>query len=162
MNSNDITFSPYKLVWVEFFPNKGYVTIHDQKAFGAICLWSKMKTFHMPFASKQDAVSFIISFNKKLDKSYTCLIATAKQYALAKESEGYKIPYTQKQLENKYYINADPVTNVLCRIESEGGFDNYCNWGRKEVAHYVMANYYCNKRIAWKVAAIIINGYHAK
>lgn len=162
MDTKNIKLSPYKLVWVEFFPYKGCVTIHDQKALGAIDTLSKMKTFRMPFASKQDAVSFIISFCKKLDKSYTCLIATAKQYELAKESEGYKIHYTQSQFVNRYFINADPVVNVLCRIESEGGFDNFCNWGRKEVAHYVMANYYCNKRIAWKVAAIIINGYHAK
>lgn len=162
MKPIDIKISPYILVWVEFFPNKGCVTIHDQKALGAFFPWSKMKTYRKPFANKERAVSFLISFCKKLDKSYTCLISTDKQYSMAKESEGYKIPYTRKQLENRYYINADPVVNVLSRIKHEGGFDNLCNWGRKEVAHYVMANYCRNKRIAWKVAALIMYGYHAK
>lgn len=106
MKPSEVKFSPYKLVWVEFFPSKGSVTIHDQKAFGASFPWSRLKTYRKPFASKERAVSFIISFNKKLDKSYTCLISTDKQYGMAKESEGYRIPYTQKQLDEKYYINA--------------------------------------------------------
>lgn len=106
MNTKNIKLSPYKLVWVEFFPNKGFVTIHDQKALGASFPWSKLKTYRKPFANKERAVSFIISFNKKLDKSYTCLISTDKQYGMAKESENYRIPYTQKQLAEKYYINA--------------------------------------------------------
>lgn len=109
MKPSEVKFSPYKLVWIEFFPSKGSVTIHDQKAFGASFSWSRLKTYRKPFASKERAVSFIISFNKKLDKSYTCLISTDKQYGMAKESEGYKIHYTQKQLSEKYYINAKPT-----------------------------------------------------
>ena len=109
MKTSEVKLSPYKLVWVEFIPSKGSVTIHDQKAFGASFPWSRLKTYRKPFASKERAVSFIISFNKKLDKSYTCLISTDKQYGMAKESEGYKIHYTQKQLNEKYYINAKPT-----------------------------------------------------
>ena len=106
MKPININISPYVLVWVEFFPDKGYVTIHDQKAFGAFLPWPKMKTYRKPFANKDRAVSFQISFRKKLDKSYTCLISTDKQYGMAKESEGYRIPYTKKQLAEKYYIYA--------------------------------------------------------
>lgn len=106
MKPSEVNLSPYKLVWVEFFPNKGFVTMHDQRAFEASFPSPRLKTYRKPFASKQRAVSFLISFNKKLDKNYTCLICTDKQYGLAKESEGYRIPYTKKQLEEKYYINA--------------------------------------------------------
>ena len=39
---NDINLSPYKIVWVEFTPKKGYVTIHDQKQFGAMLTIPKL------------------------------------------------------------------------------------------------------------------------
>lgn len=162
MKTNEIKLSPYKLIWVEFIPNKGYVTMHDQRAFGASFPTPRLKTYRKPFGSKVEALSFINYFSKKLDKYYTCLLSTDKQYGMAKESEGYAIPYTQKQLEDKYYINSDPVTNVICAIENEGGFDNFNHWNRKEVADWIMANFYCNKRIALKVAAIIIHGWYAK
>ena len=106
MKTSEVKLSPYKLVWVEFFPNKGFVTMHDQRAFEASFPTPRLKTYRKPFASKERAVSFLISFRKKLDKSYTCLISTDKQYGMAKESEGYRIPYTKKQLAEKYYIYA--------------------------------------------------------
>ena len=81
---------------------------------------------------------------------------------MAKESEGYAIPYTQKQLEDIYYINSDPVANVIYTIEDEGGFDNFNHWNKNEIADWVMANFYCNKKIALKVAAIIIHYLYAK
>lgn len=109
MKTNEITLSPYKGVWVEFFPNKGFVTLHDQNALGAFSPTKRLKTYRKPFLSKEVALSFIHSFSKKLDKCYTCLIATDKQYGMAKESENYAIPYTKKQKENKYMINSDPL-----------------------------------------------------
>lgn len=106
MKPSDINLSPYKLVWVEFFPNKGFVTVHDQRVFGASFPTPRLKTYRKPFASKERAVEFLISFRKYIDKNYTCLISTDKQYSMAKESEGYKIHYTKKQLAEKYYIYA--------------------------------------------------------
>ena len=106
MKSNEIKLSPYKLIWVEFFPKKGFVTMHDQRAFEASFPTPRLKTYRKPFGNKTAALSFINQFSKKLDKSYTCLLSTDKQYGMAKESEGYAIPYTKKQLEEKYYINA--------------------------------------------------------
>lgn len=162
MKTNEIKLSPYKLVWVEFFPNKGFVTVHDQRVLGAAFPSPRLKTYRKPFGNKAAALAFINRFSNKLDKSYTCLLSTDKQYGMAKESEGYAIPYTKKQLEDKYYINSDPVANVICAIENEGGFDNFNHWNKNEVADWVMTNFYCNKKIALKVAAIIIHGWYAK
>ena len=158
MKTNEIKLSPYKLIWVEFIPNKGFVTMHDQRAFEASFPTPRLKTYRKPFGNKAAALSFINHFSKKLDKCYTCLLSTDKQYGMAKESEGYAIPYTQEQLKEKYYINSDPATMIICDIESNGGFDNFNHWRKNEIADWVMANYYCNKRIALKVAAIIIFG----
>ena len=158
MKTNEIKLSPYKLIWVEFIPNKGFVTMNDQRAFEASFPTPRLKTYRKPFGNKAAALSFINHFSKKLDKCYTCLLSTDKQYGMAKESEGYAIPYTQEQLKEKYYINSDPATMIICDIESNGGFDNFNDWSKNEIADWVMANYYCNKRIALKVAAIIIFG----
>lgn len=158
MKTNEIKLSPYKLIWVEFIPNKGYVTMHDQRAFEASFPTPRLKTYRKPFGSKDAALAFINRFSKKLDKCYTCLLSTDKQYGMAKESEGYAIPYTQKQLKEKYYINSDPATMIISDIESNGGFDNFNHLNKNEIADWVMANYYCNKRIALKVAAIITFG----
>ena len=162
MKTNEIKLSPYKLIWVEFIPNKGFVTMHDQRAFEASFPTPRLKTYRKPFGNKAAALSFINHFSNKLDKCYTCLLSTDKQYGMAKESEGYAIPYTQEQLKEKYYINSDPATMIICDIESNGGFDNFNHWRKNEIADWVMANYYCNKRIALKVAAIIIHGWYAK
>lgn len=159
MKTNDITFSPCKGVWVEFFPNKGFVTLHDQKALGAFFPSARLKTYRKPFPSKASALSFIRTFSKKLDKCYTCLISTDKQYGMAKESENYAIPYTEKQKAEKYFLNSDPITNILNDIEDNGGFNNFYNWNKIETATWVKSNYYCSKTIAAKVAAIIMFGY---
>ena len=122
MKTSDITLSPYKGVWVEFFPNKGFVTLHDQKALGAFFLTSRLKTYRKPFPTKASALSFIRTFSKKLDKWYTCLISTDKQYGMAKESENYAIPYTEEQKADKYFLNSDPITNILEDIDGRNGY----------------------------------------
>ena len=158
MNTSDITLSPYKGVWVEFFPSKGFVTVHDQKAPGAFFPTSRIKTYRKPFLTKESALSFIRTFSKKLDKCYTCLISTDKQYGMAKESENYAIPYTEKQKADKYFLNSDPITNILEDIEGNGGFDNFNNWNKIEIATWVKSNYNCSKTLAAKVAATIMFG----
>lgn len=153
---NDITLSPYKIVWVEFFPICGYVTQHDQKQFGAIETFSKRKTYRACFGSKQQAVNFLRSFDKKLDKCYECLISTAKQVGLAKEENSYKIPYTEKQKKEVYKLYRNPAVAIKKDIEDSGGFDNFNHWNQNEVAEWVKANYECKMKIAMEVAEVIM------
>ena len=160
MKNEEITLSPYKGVWVEFFPSKGFVTLHDQNALGAFFPTKRLKTYRKPFPSKADALSFIRFFSKKLDKCYTCLISTDKQYEMAKVSENYAIPYTEKQKGEKYHLNCSPVANIIGDINDNGGFDNFNHWNKIEIATYIKSNYYCTKVVAAKVANIIIHGYY--
>lgn len=105
---NDIALSPYKIVWVEFKPNKGYVTRHDQKQFGAMLTIPKINRHYRWFTSKEEAVKFLTTFRKPLDKEYTCLICTDKQYGIAEESKGYEIPFTDKQRKEVYKLYRNP------------------------------------------------------
>lgn len=105
---NDITLSPYKIVWVEFKPKKGYVTRHDQKQFGAMLTIPKIYRHYRWFTSKEEAVKFLTTFRKPLDKEYTCLICTDKQYGIAEESKDYKIPFTDKQRKEVYKLYQNP------------------------------------------------------
>lgn len=75
---------------------------------------------------------------------------------MAKESENYAIPYTEKQKADKYFLNSDPITNILEDIEGNGGFDNFNNWNKIEIATWVKSNYNCSKTLAAKVAATIM------
>lgn len=102
---NDINLSPYKIVWVEFTPKKGYVTIHDQKQFGAMLTIPKINKHYRWFTNKDEAVKYLTSFRKPLDKEYTCLICTDKQYWLAEESNDYEIPFTEKQKKEVYKLS---------------------------------------------------------
>lgn len=153
---NDIVLSPYKIVCVEFFPIWGYVTQHDQKQFGAIETFSKKRTYRAFFGSKQQAVNYLRSFNKKLDKAYECLISTAKQVGLAEEKNGYQIPYTEKQKKEVYKLYMNPAVAIWKDIEEGGGFDNFNHWNQNEVAEWVKANYECNMKIAMEVAEVIM------
>ena len=105
---NDINLSPYKIVWVEFKPKKGYVTMHDQKQFGAMLTIPKINRHYRWFTNKDEAVKFLTSFRKPLDKEYTCLICTDKQYGLAEESNDYEIPFTDKQRKEVYKLYRNP------------------------------------------------------
>lgn len=40
-----------------------------------------------------------------LDKEYTCLICTDKQYGLAEASNNYEIPFTEKQRKEVYKLS---------------------------------------------------------
>lgn len=96
--------NPYHIYWVEFFPENGKVTKHDRKALGERIFLSNGVTYKKPFASKEAAVSFLENFHAKLDKKYKCLMCTDKQFAKASASNGYEIPYTEKQKQEAYYI----------------------------------------------------------
>ena len=102
---NDINLSPYRIVWVEFTPSKGYVSQHDQKQFGAALTIPKINKHYKWFTSKDEAVKYLTSFRKPLDKEYTCLICTDKQYGLAEASNDYEIPFTEKQNKEVYKLS---------------------------------------------------------
>lgn len=109
MNTFDITLSPYKIHWVEFKPCKGIVTRNDQKQFGAMVTLPKLDKFYRWFPSKAQAVEFLTRFNKKLDKDYTCLICTDKQFGMAQEDEDYEITFTEAQKKEVYRLYAKPT-----------------------------------------------------
>lgn len=96
----NVTLSPYQVLWLEFIPVKGIVTKHDQKLLGSPRIVGKSpKTFRKPVGTREAGLAFIESLGcKQLDKHYTCRFFTDKQFGMAKESEGYAIHYTQKQI----------------------------------------------------------------
>ena len=96
--------SAYNFFWAEFFPSYGIVTQHDRKQFGDIYCWGRAKTYRKPFGDKEAALDYIRTFSKKLDKPYTVRLFTDKQFCLAKETDGYAIPYTKKQYAETYKI----------------------------------------------------------
>ena len=149
---NNINLSPYEIVWIEFFPWSGYVTIHDQKLLGATETFSKRKTFRACYKNKEAAINFIHTFNKRLDKNYKCLISTDKQFGMATEENGYKIPYTEKQKEEVYVLYGNPAVAIWVEIKDNGGFDNINHWSPKKVAEWVKANYHCSMKVAMEVA----------
>ena len=103
----EIHLSPYKIYWAEFTPVKGrYVTKHDNKAISgsSLYLFPRSKNVRRWFGSKERALEFINTFNKKLDKQYMVRLFTDKQFGMAKQETGYAIPYTKKQLAECYYI----------------------------------------------------------
>ena len=153
---NDINLSRYKIVWVEFIPGKGYVTKHDQKLLGALDAIDKLKSFKMCYPSKEAAMNFLRNFRKRLDKNYRCLISTDKQFGMAKEENGYKIPYTEKQLEEVFILYGNPAVAIWVEIKNNGGFDNFNHWNQKQVAEWVKTNYHCSMKIAMEVAEVIM------
>ena len=98
--------SSYTIYWAEFTPVTGrVVTKHDRKQLGEICnIGTKTKYYRKHFPSKEDAIRFLKSFDKKLDKRYMVRLFTDKQFGMAKEEDGYAIPYTSKQREEVYYV----------------------------------------------------------
>lgn len=132
----DITISPYKTVWAEFVPTSGKVTVHDQKAFGAIHIVKNAKSYRKSFALEQDARTFVRRFNKALDTSYKVFYSTDKQFGLAKEENGYAIPYTQKQLRSFDIIYQNSTVHIflstLEQIDTEYMARRLRNASRKE------------------------------
>ena len=154
---NGINLSPYKIVWVEFFPFYGYVTRHDQKQLGAIVTFSKHKSYRQCFINKDVALNYLRSFSKKLDKSYRCLISTDKQYGMAKEENNYEIQYTDKQKKEVFYLFKSPVGDIMRDIKDEVGFCDLKQCSKKEVVEWVKENYDCSIKTARQVADVIMN-----
>lgn len=100
-----MTLNPYQITWVEFRATTGIATKAD-------CLKINVtdnrglnkRAFYRHFPSKEQAIDFLTSFNKKLDKCYECRLFTDKQFGMRKEEEGYRIPFTENQLNEVYFI----------------------------------------------------------
>ena len=105
METKNINLNPYKIVWIEFRPVKGFVTKHDQKLFGSLLFEHKMKNLYKWFTSEKQARDYLYNDFSKLDKPYECRIFTDKQYSNALESEDYKIHFTAKQESEIVLIN---------------------------------------------------------
>jgi hypothetical protein len=100
--------SAYNIYWAEFTPCTGkYITKSDIAAIEGYAsrYTGRYNTNHRKhFANKERALEFINNFNKKLSKRYMVRLFTDKQFGMAKQENGYAIPYTKKQLEEVYYI----------------------------------------------------------
>jgi hypothetical protein len=97
--------SAYKIYWAEFIPTTGrVVTKRDQKALGARLTHMNMETYRKPFSSKQEAIEFLANFSGKLSKRYKVMLFSDKQMSMAKQENGYRIPYTDKQMKEVYYV----------------------------------------------------------
>ena len=46
--------------------------------------------------------------------------------------------------------------DIILIIKDHGGFDNFRNWNRKEIALWVKINFNCSTYIAERVAQIIV------
>jgi hypothetical protein len=44
---------------------------------------------------------------------------------------------------------------VVSEIENQGGFTNFNNWNKKEIAEWVFANCNCSKYVAKQVSELI-------
>lgn len=80
------------------------VTKHDQKLIDPCAMGWRKASLRRHFPSKEKAIDFLTTFNKKLNKRYKVRLFTDRQFGMAKESEGYAIPYTKKQQEEVYYV----------------------------------------------------------
>lgn len=97
--------SAYKIYWAEFFPTTGrVVTKQDQKVLGARLTHMNMETYRKHFASKHDAIEFLTNFSGKLSKRYKVMLFSDKQMSMAKQENGYRIPYTDEQKKEVYYV----------------------------------------------------------
>ena len=108
MTTSNVTLSAYKIYWAEFTPVTGkFVTKKDIAAIQGYSdryIGRYNKNYRKHFASKERALEFINNFNKKLSKRYMVRLFTDKQFGMAKQENGYAIPYTKKQLAEVYYI----------------------------------------------------------
>lgn len=107
-NTTARNLSAYKIYLAEFTPTTGkYITKSDIATIEGYAdrYTGRYNTnYRKHFASKERALEFINNFNKKLSKRYMVRLFTDKQFGMAKQENGYAIPYTKKQLEEVYYI----------------------------------------------------------
>lgn len=93
--------SKYIITWIEIVPVSGIVTKHDRRIFGDLSLMGTDYQYFKHFPSRDKALEWLDSFNKKLDKQYRCRLFTDAQYSRIRNGI---VPFTRKQESEVYYI----------------------------------------------------------
>lgn len=104
---SNLTFSPYQITWVEFRATKGIVTLKDKRLFsnGRYIDRTQSTTYKVWFSCKESAERYVSRIKtNRLSKAYEVRYFNDKQFALAKESEGYAIHFTKRQNEQMFVI----------------------------------------------------------
>lgn len=100
--------SKYIATWVEVRATKGIVTIKDQILIGLRGLKitrSKREAIYIHFDNKSKAIAFIKSVECKTSKRYECRLFSDAQMSKGEvRNKDFKIPFTQKQIKEVYYI----------------------------------------------------------
>lgn len=97
--------SKYRITWIELCPESGIVTKHDRKQFGDMLLLGKNLKHYLHFKDRPTALNWLRTFNKRLDKQYTCRLFTDAQFSKSRYEDGQMvIPFTTKQRNEVYII----------------------------------------------------------
>lgn len=99
-----ITLSAYKITWVEIKATTGITTKADNAKIGGCRDLDDKAKIYKHFPTREAALSFLKSFDKKLNKRYECRLFSDKQFAMRNKSDNYRVPFTAKQLNEVYYI----------------------------------------------------------
>lgn len=108
MKTINNTPSKYEITWIEFVAETGkplkkdIIKINGYRHIGNAL--DRNGKYYKHFASKAEAVEFLQGFNKELDKRYACRLFTDKQFSMRKAENGYEVPFTEKQMNEVYYI----------------------------------------------------------
>lgn len=98
-----VTLSPYRITWVEIRPVSGHkVTMADAKKMTWVNI-HRNGYGYIHFANRDKAVEWLTAqANKSYSKRYEARLFTDKQFGMAKEENGYAIPFTAKQFNEVY------------------------------------------------------------
>ena len=106
--------SKYEITWIEFRPEFGIATKADvQKISGYSPVHFRYDRhacdihtgcYYKWFGSKAKALEFLQNFDKQLSKRYACRLFTDKQFGDRKQENNYEVKFTQKQMNEVYYI----------------------------------------------------------
>lgn len=96
--------SGYRITWVEITPCVGKAIKKDVDKLGATYFAGRRDACYRHFPTKEKAVAFVQGFDKKLEKQYTCRFFCDKQLKQRTPQNGYKVPFTTKQMEEVYTI----------------------------------------------------------
>lgn len=101
--THNISLSSYRITWVEVRPTSGRkVTIADAHKMGYISI-HRNGYGYIHFSSKERAAAWLEEQKgKTFSKHYEARMFTDKQFGMAKQSEGYAIPFTARQFANVY------------------------------------------------------------
>lgn len=101
--TNRFNLSAYRITWIEIRPTSGRkVTIADSKRMGRVSI-ERNGYAYAHFANRENAMAWVSAQkNKKFSKAYEARLFSDKQFGLRKESDGYRVPFTTKQLNEVY------------------------------------------------------------